>query len=78
MPNLAPGDVVLLVEDELARCDWRLGRVVSCKESADGGVRSATVDVGTTALNKRGVPCRPLTRLERPIHKLVLLLSEGL
>ena len=61
--NLSVGDVVLLKDGELFRNDWNMGIVLSTKQSADGLVRSCTLKT------KSGT-------LERPIHKLVLLLES--
>ena len=58
--NLRRGDLVLLVEDNLPRGKWPLGRVVAPIASADGLIRSAEVvtNAGTYV---------------RPIRKLALL-----
>ncbi|XP_067945353.1 uncharacterized protein [Watersipora subatra] len=58
--NLKPGDVVIVMDDELPRCNWQLGRVTEVQTNSDGYVRHATLQ---TAKNK----------LKRPVHKLILL-----
>ena len=58
--NVRCGDLVLVVDEDVPRGKWRLGRVTAPIASADGLVRSAEV---TT---KKGT-------LVRPIGKLALL-----
>ena len=58
--NLRRGDLVLLVEDNLPRGKWPLGRVVASIASADGLIRSAEVVTNTGTY-------------VRPIRKLALL-----
>ena len=41
--NIRRGDLVLIVEDNVPRGQWRLGRVIAPIASADGLVRSAEV-----------------------------------
>ncbi len=63
--NFQPNDVVLIKDDDIARNQWPMGRVVDIKESScDGLVRSVTVCSASTG-----------STLRRPIHKLVLLVG---
>ncbi|XP_053381691.1 uncharacterized protein LOC123540987 [Mercenaria mercenaria] len=71
--NLSVGDVVLVKDDNVPRCQWSLGRVSQAEPDQDGLVRKVTVAVGDSSLGKDGRRNKPLTLLERPIHKLVLL-----
>ena len=41
--NLEVGDVVLVIDDNALRDDWRLGRIVEVRPGADGIVRGAVV-----------------------------------
>ena len=43
--------------------------------SEDGLVRKVKVTVGTDILDSKGKHVKPLVYLERPIHKLILLVS---
>ena len=61
-PNIRQGDIVMIKEDS-ARTDWRLGRVSVVYPSKDGLVRKVSLHVGNGQY------------LDRPIHKLVHLLS---
>lgn len=61
--NVRIGDVVLMVNENIARCHWPLARVVQTKVGKDGLVRMVTV--------KRGGK-----DYDRPLSKLVLILEE--
>ena len=61
--NLAEGDVVVVIEDDSPRTRWPLGRVVAVHPAADGLVRRVRVRVGSG-------------EYERPVHRLIPLLSE--
>lgn len=54
---IAVGDVVIVVDPELARNRWPKGRVLSVKTSSDGQVRSAVVQTSS------GLYERPATKL---------------
>ena len=59
--NFAPGDIVLIVDENAARCAWPLGRVLQVKPNTkDGFVRMVTLKTKSTIL-------------ERPIDKIVFL-----
>lgn len=60
--NLKQWDIVLSVDDNLPRLEWRLGRVKDVKTSNDGLIRSVTVETQSTVLT-------------RPIHKLVVVVE---
>ena len=60
--NLVPGDIVI-VDDDSPRSQWPLARVMQCKASADGLVRSIV-------LRMRGA------EFTRPVHKCVLLIEN--
>lgn len=73
-PNLAKGDVVLLSKDLHPRSSWRMALVEEAIPGDDGLVRTCILraprrgeDGGSGAI----------TRMERPVTKLVLLLSPG-
>ena len=58
--NLQTGDIVLVLDKDLPRGSWPLGRIVRVFPSADSLVRKVLVKTGTS------------TYL-RPIHKVVLV-----
>jgi hypothetical protein len=61
-PNVNEGDVVLIIDDQATRNEWRMGRITCATPDQDGLVRKATVRSGKSVL-------------ERPIQKLVLLMK---
>lgn len=71
--NMAVGDIVLLKEDNLPRNHWRLGRIVDVYVDDDGLVRKVKVALAVSDLNSVGKRNGPVTYLERPVHKLILL-----
>ena len=73
--NICPGDVVLLKEENVARNQWRLGRVKDVVTDCDGLVRKVCIVMSTTSLDAKGRRSYPLNYLERPVHKLILLLE---
>jgi len=73
--NLAVGDIVISKESEGARNKWTLGRVVQVYPSEDGFVRKVKLLMADGNLDDRGKRQSPPSYLERPIHKIVLLLT---
>ncbi|XP_043212074.1 uncharacterized protein LOC122376326 [Amphibalanus amphitrite] len=61
--NLRENDMVLLVDADSSRNEWKMGRVINVYPDAKGNVRVAEVRTSTSILR-------------RPISKLVLLLPE--
>ena len=55
-PNIEPGDIVLLKNDQTKGCFWKLGKVVELLLGRDGNIRAAKVKVpsarGTTVLSR--------------------------
>ena len=72
--NLTVGDVVISKENEGARNKWPLGRVVQIYPSEDGFVRKVKLLMVDGDLDDCGKRQSPPSYLDRPIHKLVLLL----
>lgn len=60
--NLAIGDIVLVSDENLHRCHWKLGCVSETTVDDDGLVRKVKLHVPNSSGS-----------LERPIHKLILL-----
>ena len=73
--NLQVNDVVIVKEDDMPKNQWRVCRVVEALPDEDGLVRKVNLEVGSQNLTSDGKRDRPLSTLERPIHKLVLLTS---
>ena len=74
--NLAAGDIVLLKDESLYRGDWRIARILETTAGSDGIVRKTKLLVGDPNLTRDGKRKGNPTILERPIHKLVLLLEN--
>jgi hypothetical protein len=72
--SFSVGDVVLLKDEQLCRGDWRLCRVSDLIVSHDGLVRRVRLQIGDRS------PGRALKKsfLERPVHKLVLLIRSDI
>ena len=73
--NLAVGDIVISKESESTRNKWPLGKVVQVYPSDDGSVREVRLPMADGNLDDSGKRQRPPSYLDRPIHKLVLLLT---
>ena len=67
--NLEEGDIVLVKEDAKPRGEWIMARVEKCLKDQDGLVRRVQLVMGKSTGDNS------LRKLERPIHKLVLLLK---
>ena len=70
------GDIVLLKDENQLRNHWRLGRVVETYEGDDGLVRKVKLMLADSNLNSKGKRNDSHTFLERPVHKLILLLES--
>ena len=74
--NFTRGDIVMIKDDNLPRNAWQLGEVISAVTSKDGLVRAVKIAVGVRTLDGNGRRNKPLSIVERPIHKIVLLLES--
>ena len=72
--NVNVGDIVL-VADESARCDWRLGRITNTLPGKDGLVRKVEVTLGNQLIDMKGKPIQAASVLTRPITKVVIVLK---
>lgn len=71
--NSSVGDVVLILDNNLPRNEWSVGRIVEANPDQDGLVRKVKVVVGMPQLDDKGKRHETLHYLERPVHKLILL-----
>jgi hypothetical protein len=77
--NISIGDIVLLHDDGICRADWKIAKVVKTYPGDDGLVRKVELLMATPELDDHGKPLHKRTYLDRPVHKLVVLLpSEDL
>ncbi|XP_070195581.1 uncharacterized protein [Littorina saxatilis] len=74
--NICVGDIVLLQDDGICRADWKVAKVVETFPSDDGLVRKVRLLMATSELNNHGQPLHKRTYLDRPAHKLVVLLAR--
>ena len=75
--NVKDGDVVILKDENASRSDWKVARVVETLPSKDGLVRKVKLLMATPQLDDQGKPLQQRSFLERPIHKLVVLVSQN-
>ena len=61
--DVKQGDVILLVEDNIPRCNWPLGVINEVYPSSDGHIRKIQVRTVTSVLNR---PVTKVVRLHRP------------
>ena len=73
--NVTENDIVLVKDENSARNKWPLGIVEEVYQSADNRVRKARVRMADRGINKDGSRVKDQSRLERPVHKLVVLLE---
>ena len=71
--NLKQGDVVILKDELVPRGLWSLCIIDKIYPSSDGKVRSVRVRVGDKNLANNGKRVKAISYLDRPIHKLILL-----
>jgi hypothetical protein len=74
--NIHTGDIVLLMDEGEIRNRWKLARVVETYADEANLVRSVKLIIGDAQLNDKGRRLRDQSVLERPIHKLVLLMAN--
>ncbi|XP_077971383.1 uncharacterized protein LOC144425718 [Styela clava] len=74
--NLALGDIVHVIEDGSPRNSWKLGKVVEVFPSGDGLVRKVRLQLATSLLTTNGKRVGVTAYLDRPVHKLVLLIAN--
>lgn len=72
--SLKPGDVVIISDNNMHKRNWQLGRIESTFANEDDLVRRVRVRIATSNLDANGKRQQSVQFLDRPIHKLVLLL----
>ena len=66
----------MVKDDHLPRNEWKLARVEQTLPSDDGFVRKVVLAMGTRLLDNHGRRTQDVQHLERPVHKLVLILPQ--
>ena len=74
--NLREGDIVMIVDNNIPRNEWSVGRIESVEKSDDELVRKAKVRLATKWIDRKGRRMEEAKFLERPISKLVLLVEQ--
>ena len=74
--NLQVGDIVIVKDANLPRNCWRLGRISKTFLGEDGYVRTVELTVGDPSLDTKGKRTSALKTIQRPIHKLILLVAN--
>ena len=74
--DLQVGDVVIISDESIPRSQWKLGRVFQVYPGSDGKVRKVKLLVGDPGLIDNGKRTKQSKFLDRPIHKLVLLVES--
>ena len=70
------GDIVLLKDEDLVRCQWKLAKVVQAMPSQDNLVRKVRLLMADDTLTNNGKRVNSASYLERPIHKLAILVAH--
>ena len=73
--NVEAGDIVMLTDTEVPRMQWPLAVITEVKKDDDGLVRRVKVRLSNSSLDSSGRPQRQVSILERPIHKVVVLVE---
>lgn len=73
--NIKVGDVVVVMDNNEPRNKWKTGIVVAVRTGTDGLVRKTSVRLGTSSLDSCGKVTKPHTVLERPVQKLIKIMS---
>lgn len=64
--NIKVNQVVLLIDPQLPRASWPVGKVTKVMTGSDGRVRSATVEVGSRTYVRPVIKMIPLPELKDP------------
>ena len=75
--NLQVDDIVLVKDDTLARNNWKLGKITEAPVDEDGCVRKVKVMMSDPELDSQGKRTQAITFIDRPIHKLILLVEAN-
>ncbi|XP_040928808.1 uncharacterized protein LOC114866078 isoform X1 [Betta splendens] len=73
--NIKVNDIVILKEDNSPRNQWKLAKVAEVYPSKDGKVRKVKLLISDSSLDSKGRRISKPVYLDRPVHKIVLLLE---
>ena len=74
--DMCVDDIVIIKEDNAPHNCWQLARVVAVYQGSDGRVHTVKLALADACLDDRGRRTSAVKFLERPIQKLVLLMSK--
>ena len=74
--DLGVGDVVTIKDEDTPHNKWQLARVLEAIQSSDGRIPSVRLDIAENRLDSKGRRIKKPRFLERPVQKLVLLMSK--
>ena len=74
--NFRTGDIVLLKDEDLVRGYWRMAKIQDTHTDKDDLVRRVTLVIGEPNLTETGKRTAKPTVLQRPVHKLTLLVES--
>ncbi|XP_067927903.1 uncharacterized protein [Watersipora subatra] len=74
--NIKVGDIVMILDENVARSDWKIGKVTQTSPGKDGLVRNVEVILGNRHIDSEGKQLQPPTVLRRAVNKIVLLLRS--
>lgn len=74
--NLQVNDIVLIKNEDAPRNQWPIARLGDSTLDEDGHVRKIKLLIGDPTLDNKGRKTKIATVLERPIHKVVLLVPQ--
>lgn len=69
-------DIVIIKDDNVPRSRWQLARISEVHQGSDGRVRTVKLVLADACLDDKGRRVNQVKYLERPIQKLVLLMSK--
>ncbi|XP_064630374.1 uncharacterized protein LOC135489117 [Lineus longissimus] len=75
--NVEVGDIVILNDADLPRCDWKLAMVETTEKGRDDLTRTVKLRMASAELTADGKRKGKVRFLERPIHKLIMLLEKS-
>lgn len=73
--NVKVNDIVIIQDDAAFRNDWKLAKVTAVYPSEDGCVRKVQLLISDSSLDDQGKRQSKQVHLDRPIHKIVILLE---
>ena len=72
---MSTGDIVILLDEGLVRTEWIMARVIEAPVDEDGLVRKVKLLLSTTQLDQNGVSLKKRAIVERPVHKVIVLIQ---